>query len=154
LSTAHSDDDVDRVVQAVKASIERLRDGGFLPQKTPRVNPAAVNSGVAGTVIPLTEAQRDLWVVSQLGDDVSRAYNESIVLHLHGSLATAAFQSAWRDVFARHEALKAVILGDGRGQVLRPDMEIHVPYVDLSTSDKREIAFTEVLRKEGQQVFD
>ena len=35
LSTAHTDEDLDRVIWAVKAAVEELREGGFLPDPSP-----------------------------------------------------------------------------------------------------------------------
>lgn len=40
LSTAHTDEDVNRVAEAVEGSLRELRDGGFFPRSAPR--PAAV----------------------------------------------------------------------------------------------------------------
>ncbi len=62
---------------------------------------------------PTTEHQREIWTASQLGDDASLAYNESVRLELDGKLNVAAFQSAFSEVLLRHEILNASISVDG-----------------------------------------
>ena len=38
--------------------------------------------GVLSRVVPSTEAQREVWLASQLGEDASLAFNESVSLRL------------------------------------------------------------------------
>ncbi len=81
--------------------------------------PAAVADGPPGAV-PLTEAQEQLWILTQLGDEGSRAYNESMTLHLRGDLDVEALRGALETVVARHEALRTVFAADGSWQRFLP----------------------------------
>ena len=47
LSTAHSDEDVERIIKAVKESCEEIRAGGFFPKPA-----ATAENGATGTAIP------------------------------------------------------------------------------------------------------
>lgn len=75
LSTAHTEEDIARIIQAVKDSVDELRKGGFLPDLTPNgkgpgpgkqsvsiADPSEVSTvDVDETVIPLTPDQRQFW---------------------------------------------------------------------------------------------
>src|SRR4028118_2144364 len=59
--------------------------------------------------LPLTEAQRDLWTVAQLGREASLAYLEAGVLEMRGPLDAALLRRALQTVVHRHEALRSVV---------------------------------------------
>ncbi len=67
-------------------------------------------------LVPLSDAQRELWFASQLGHEVSSAYNESSNVRLNGPVDVAALQRAFRALVARHEALRTTILPGGEAQ--------------------------------------
>ncbi|WUO35196.1 amino acid adenylation domain-containing protein [Streptomyces sp. NBC_00286] len=80
--------------------------------------------------IPLSAAQRRLWLVEQItGSGV--AYNFPLVFRLRGELDLDALRSALRDVAARHEALRTVFLEE--------DGE---PYQRIVPADESEPSFT------------
>jgi amino acid adenylation domain-containing protein len=83
--------------------------------------------------IPLTEAQKQLWVLSQMEDEGSwLAYNFYISLQLNGKLNLMAMQHAVQQVVNRHEALRTVISSEGDFQHCLTALPIEVPLVDLS----------------------
>ncbi|OLF11713.1 hypothetical protein BLA60_12385 [Actinophytocola xinjiangensis] len=116
LSAAHTDDDVDTIVRAVRDSVDALRELGALPGGPPRFAP--------------TVAQRQLWTLARLTPEASAAYHQSAVLRLTGKLDVAALRRAVNRVVARHEALRTVFdLEDGWQRVL-PEVVVDVPEVD------------------------
>ncbi|MFE0738809.1 amino acid adenylation domain-containing protein [Streptomyces sp. NPDC058855] len=62
-----------------------------------------------GDRVPLSHAQRRLWLVNQL-DGPSAAYNMPIVLHLDAAPDRAALAAAVTDLTERHEVLRTVLL--------------------------------------------
>jgi hypothetical protein len=103
VTTAHTDEDLDYVVTAVKESVAELRSGGFLPERTLRSTNGhipvangylqAANGHVQtetekvpnqALTVPLNEAQKQLWVLSQLGTNGSLAYTDFVTFRLQG----------------------------------------------------------------------
>jgi glutamate-1-semialdehyde-2,1-aminomutase len=183
LSTAHTDADVEQVIQAVKESVWEVRAGGFLPEPStpprPNRNPsipqadessaiiagstAAANfasSPVArsdeASVTPLTEAQKHLWVLAQLGDDASSAYNQSLVLELRGWLDMPALRKAMQRLVDRHEVLRTVFSEDGEYQRALGSLSVDVALSDLShtRSEERDETVRDAIKHEIKQVFD
>uniref|UniRef100_UPI00062532BD non-ribosomal peptide synthetase n=1 Tax=Streptomyces odonnellii TaxID=1417980 RepID=UPI00062532BD len=56
--------------------------------------------------LPLSAAQRRLWLVQRLTDGGGVAYNFPLVFRLRGALDLAALRAALRDVAGRHETLR------------------------------------------------
>ncbi len=91
---------------------------------------------------PSTEAQKEVWVSSQMGYSASCAYNESISVHLHGPLDVESLRSAMSELIQRHDALRTTFSPDGKTLCIATSGEIVVPVIDLSgvgksTSEKQ-----------------
>ncbi|MGB7923762.1 MAG: aminotransferase class III-fold pyridoxal phosphate-dependent enzyme, partial [Pyrinomonadaceae bacterium] len=161
ISTEHGDDEIERIISAVKESIEEMRAGGFFPPSPTRqlershgVDLSAAPDGIR--LAPLTEAQRQLWFLDQLGDSATIAYNESIILKLRGALKLSAMRRAWQIVVDRHEALRTTFTSDGDLQRIMPELKIEVPVFDFSdlNQTEREKALAQWFEKESQRRFD
>jgi amino acid adenylation domain-containing protein len=140
LSTAHTDEDCDTLVRALRDSLRALRDAGFMPPpgggtRTPL--PAGVTlfpSAHAGPrAVPLTPAQRQIWVHAQFGDDASRAYNEQLVMGLRGRPDADALRAAVADLVAHHESLRTVFDPAGEVQHVLPALDALPVFIDPST---------------------
>src|SRR5262249_8404726 len=114
ISTAHTDEDCAHLVRVFRDSIRSLREGGFLPEKA-----GSIVSSERSTSFPLTQAQRQIWVHSQFGDDASRAYNHQIVFGLRGRLDIAALREAVGDLISHHDSLRTVFDPSGDLQHIR-----------------------------------
>ena len=73
--------------------------------------PALVACELRPERIPVSFAQRRLWLVDQLGDDPA-AYNYALVLDIADELDIEALRAAVGDVCARHEALRTRLRAD------------------------------------------
>jgi amino acid adenylation domain-containing protein/non-ribosomal peptide synthase protein (TIGR01720 family) len=147
LSTAHTDEDIDYLIQAVKDTIKALQEGGFLPPRGDKTlaslmqyehTTQSVGAGIptqsVGTRrrLPLTEAQKQLWVLTQLGEEGSLAYHIYASLQLKGVIRLKALHQSVQQVVMRHEALQTIINDDGDFQQCHPSLQTEVHLIDLS----------------------
>src|SRR6185369_8969251 len=108
------------------------------PKRAPvAVGPGAVRIGAHGEVegvlaVPLTEAQKELWYATLMGEKASCVFNESIALSLRGSLDSEAMRKVIQQLVDRHEALRTSISPVGDEQQIFPRVKIEVPLIDLS----------------------
>ena len=137
LSTAHTEADTQRFIDVVQESIADLRDGGFAPR------PLAGSSSPSGagpshtnrtdtTTAALTEAQQQLWLLMQIEDTSSIAYNVSTTLELQGALDIARLEAALERVIDRHSALRTTIAADGTHQIIHASSALALSVTDLS----------------------
>lgn len=143
---------------------ELLQESGFrevvtIPSASEMVgvlSQQAVILALAAHKVPLTEEQKQLWVLAQMRDEGSIAYNESISLQLQGSLHLEAMRQAVQKVVNRHEALRTIISNQGDFQQILPSVKIDLPLIDFSSVDSRlrETKVTEWIAKEVRQPFD
>ncbi|HEX7334398.1 MAG TPA: amino acid adenylation domain-containing protein [Pyrinomonadaceae bacterium] len=100
--------------------------------------------------VPTTEAQRQLWVLAQVGDDASCAYNETLCLRLRGPLNLTAFDGAIRATVVRHEALWTSLSDDGKEQLVHAPSPLELALIDVSS----ETAAAQWLAEECRRKFD
>ncbi|MBG9773056.1 non-ribosomal peptide synthetase [Brevibacillus laterosporus] len=154
LSTAHSDQDVEKIIDAVKDSIEEMKRAGFFSNTPLEEN---IDKGVKDELqVPLSEEQKQLWFFCQLGEEESRSYNECFVLQLSGQLKLDGIRHAIQQLVDRHESLRTTISTDGEYQCIHPKMVIDVPLVDFQDqkgmdAKKQAQAW---MNNEGKQVFN
>jgi amino acid adenylation domain-containing protein/non-ribosomal peptide synthase protein (TIGR01720 family) len=182
LSTSHTDEDLDYVIQAVKDSVEALRAGGFLvkPSITKRLE-NIVQSSIAvndiqtlrenvsklqapplipvarNTNLPLSLAQERLWFLNQFESN-SPLYNIPAAVRLQGQLKVTALEQSFREIICRHEALRTnFITQDGQLlQIIHPVLSWTMSVIDLqhlSESD-REIESQQLATIEAQRPFN
>ncbi len=173
LSTAHTEQDIDYVIQAVKESISEMREGGFFLEfshgrsqngKTQLLSPPKIQKTASATLtteeqvitVPLTEAQKQLWVLAELEESGSLAYNISISLQLRGQFRSSLMKQAIQKVVARHEALRTTISSQGDCQQIWASHEIEVPLIDFShlESGQCESKVSEWFEKISQEPFN
>jgi amino acid adenylation domain-containing protein len=173
LSDAHTDEDLERVFQAVRASAEGMRQGGFIPDpaggegKTagaridahPSSLPAPSSNGKGVDEIrriPVTEGQRQLWIESQMGDDAGRAYVESLSIRLTGVLDAEALRRALQALVDRHDALRVTLAPDGDAQLIHSALRVSLPLTDLREvpAEAREARLQAWMREHAQRAFD
>jgi amino acid adenylation domain-containing protein len=139
LSTAHSEEDLARLVGAVKESVAALVDGEFLPSRS---KPAAEPK-----IVPLSEAQKQLWLLARIDCEGSLAYNLNTTLELRGKLDEFAMLTAVQRLADRHEALRTTISPEGDNQIIHQFMRLQIPVIGPLEAD-------EWRRKESRQPFE
>ncbi|HEV7588714.1 MAG TPA: aminotransferase class III-fold pyridoxal phosphate-dependent enzyme, partial [Longimicrobium sp.] len=170
LSTAHSDEDVERVFAAVCASAVAMRQGGFIPAPAgppapsghAPPSPSRAPAPVAETredgvrVLPVSEGQRQLWIESQMGDAASLAYIESTSFRLRGALDVGAMRAALQDLVDRHDTLRTTFGPDGDVQLVHPALAVDVPLEDFrgAPPEAREAWLAAWVRDRVRRPFD
>jgi amino acid adenylation domain-containing protein len=112
--------------------------------------------GELADATPVTAAQGEIWVASQLADDASLAYNESITITCRGPFDLAAMKGAIAELPARHEALRSTFSRDGKSLCIGAVAAAPIEFVDLSLdpAETREARLIDVIRKEATTPFD
>ncbi|MFB7816379.1 amino acid adenylation domain-containing protein [Paenibacillus chitinolyticus] len=141
LSTAHTETDIARIVQAVKNSVAALRHGGFLPDSPPDgPDPGKLPLPERPVhdqdiVIPLTPEQKQLWFASASSRENSHVLHESALIRLRGPLRLQAWSESVHTLMLRHEALRTYMGVDGETQVIAASLEAQIKLLDVSGYD-------------------
>ncbi|MDM8560650.1 amino acid adenylation domain-containing protein [Candidatus Parabeggiatoa sp. HSG14] len=164
LSTAHANEDIENIIQAVKDSVKELQSAGFLKnkgdksKKKGRINQVQYEKPNPFSLapFPLTEAQKQLWVLTKMSEKGVIAYNLYISLQLTGTFDLAAMRLAVQQVVDRHEALRITINNEGDFQQCHSSIAIDVPLLDFSGKEatERDAIVTEWYQQESQTPFD
>ena len=106
-------------------------------------------------VIPLSEAQKVLWLLDQLEGNGKPIFVESVCLQLEGTFDRLAMEQAIPRVVQRHEALRTRIYSWGDYQEILPGVRIEVPLIDFSQVPvaERETQVTEWLEQAMLEPF-
>lgn len=133
MTAAHTDEDVDTIIAAFKDSILEMQADGLLPAppETAKVLPWR-------RTLPLTDAQREVWFASQMGDMANCAFNESDSVRIDGPLDADRFVAAVRTALGEQEAFRYRFDAEGATQWVDEDAAFEVPVVDLSGLDEAE----------------
>lgn len=131
LSTAHTDQDIDRIIEVVKESVIAMRDGGFIP---PRSSENPNRNGQIQSVpksVDLSTAQKQLATFSGISPEGSMAYHISPLISLKGQVNSVALSTAIQKVVTRHESLRTVV-PDTQTQTILPELSVPLEIVDLT----------------------
>ncbi len=100
---------------------------------------------------PLTEAQRELWLATAIGDAASCVFNQSSTLRLRGPLQQRVLESAFQELVQRHDGLRATFSENGDSQTVAPRLAIDLPFSDLTG---RATQLDALLADEASRPFD
>jgi len=159
LTTEHTDGDCDLIYDAFIATLDALQAVQILPPITQAIAESGVHhqrdiEAELPDEIPLTEAQTEIWLSAQLGDNASCAFNESASVHLDGALDSGILQQALNDLMARHDALRATLGSAGTVLHVAASMDLAVTHVDLSASATPEAELAQLVDQDLRTAFD
>ena len=166
MTAAHSDADLALLTGAFRESLTEMRAGDFLPKLSEPTGgslangaatlPTPASSGDPAGPFPLTEAQKEVWLATQMGGEAAVAYNESLSLRFRGSFDLEMFRAAARQVVERHPILLARISADGEQQQVGPEGKVEAPLSDLSglTEAERDRELAAIIEREARDPFD
>jgi amino acid adenylation domain-containing protein len=155
LSTAHSDEDVDRIVAATAEAIAELRGGGFFARAGAG---AAPSRPVELERAPLSWAQEGMWVQSQL-ESGTGSFNMPGGVRLRGQLRVGVLERAIGEVVRRHAVLRTRFetLDGSPQQVITPaaELKIAIAHVDWQgRGDAQGEALRQLAVEEARRPFD
>ncbi|WP_152364926.1 type I polyketide synthase [Microlunatus speluncae] len=130
LSTAHTQEDVDSIVDSVVEAATDLHSCQLL-------------RSVSFTVAPdpdwfsLRDEQRLLWLGMEMREDATATYNEVLTIALRGYLRGDILRDAIRVVVSRHEALRTRVHPEGDRQTIADIAEVEVEEIAIGDGDRR-----------------
>lgn len=95
-STAHTEDDIRRIADIIKESVQEMRKYGFIKPKKGQEN---IN------VMELSDSQKEILSGIMLDDEVSVACNETIVFDMQGDMDEQMMCQAVGMVSDKHDAV-------------------------------------------------
>lgn len=162
LSTAHDDKDVQRIIDAVKDSCNELRRGGFLPERH-QIDQQSALPGTGSDALkkkrsrfPLTEAQLEIWITSQISDEASCSYNEPFTVRFHGDLNAECLCKAIQSVAERHSSLHTCFDKEGAYQHEQSQEPVEILREDISrlSGDEQQCIIDRTAQWFGSTPFD
>lgn len=160
MTTAHSDEDAVKLAGALRESLAVMRDGEFLMPFSAHARPSrgvgATTEAVSTDTVPLTEAQLEVWLGSQMGTAASCSFNEVVALDLHGPMDPSAMERALAQVVARHESLRMTVVSEPLGLRVAAHMEVPLVlrHLEELPAESRETALHQVFRAGDAEAFD
>jgi amino acid adenylation domain-containing protein len=115
-------------------------------------------TGNVADIYPLSPSQQGLLTVVLLAPEGARLYCDQVVLELSGRLDAAAWREAWRQVVARHPALRTQFAWERRAQPLQVVRgAVELPWQELDwrglAPDERERRLAALLRDDHARGF-
>jgi amino acid adenylation domain-containing protein len=175
LTTAHTAEDLQQVRDIFRHVLSEMHaheiiglPGGVPPGGHHKVATPAVQKELAGAGVtassaaettleaPITEAQREVLLASQLGAEASCAFNESVSLHFTGPLDSGALKTAFEQVVRRHEALRLSVAPAGETILAVPHVPVAITEEDWRGrgSDDQSREMQALLHAEAATPFD
>ncbi|MBE9186427.1 amino acid adenylation domain-containing protein [Microcoleus sp. LEGE 07076] len=108
-----------------------------LPPKLTAVDFDPFAGGELFACVPATEAQKEIWIAVQMGNEANCAYNESICLRLQGNLDVESLRFSIEELVQRHEALRSTFSPNGSTLCISSSIALDIPTIDLSILDDR-----------------
>ena len=133
ISTAHTSEDIEKIINVVKDSVEEMREAGFFNSLETSINYDKKKNKLY--IIPITKEQEKIYISSQIEKDKGVAFNESIALELKGDLDVNSLKKSLEEIVARHDALRTVISKDGRSQIVNKSVEVKLYIDELSANE-------------------
>jgi amino acid adenylation domain-containing protein len=179
ISTAHTEADFERTYHAFEEAIDEMMALGLMEvwegedlnviigsrqlavgsqgQESPAMLPFATKvlpeSAFRNpqSAIPTTEGQQEIFLSDQFSQEASKAYNIATEIRLEGGFDLGKMRSALQSLVDRHEALRTVFLPDGKTMKVLPQLEVEIPFFDLSSDPKK---LAELQNEEAEHLFD
>ncbi|MFN6567563.1 aminotransferase class III-fold pyridoxal phosphate-dependent enzyme [Dendronalium sp. ChiSLP03b] len=153
LSTAHTDADIEYLIQAIKDSVQELRQGGFLP---PSGNQAPKSererNSKAVDWYPLSDPQKRFVRLAKLAPGGKQAGNIGCCIQFERNFDSKLLQKAWQELLARHECLTNVI--DINQEKQKSAGATANSFIEINLSNLPNPSLDDLLAEQARQEFD
>ncbi|WP_440119536.1 aminotransferase class III-fold pyridoxal phosphate-dependent enzyme [Paenibacillus sp. QZ-Y1] len=155
LSTAHTEEDINKILRAVYMSIFELKKNMFFQQQ-PSADSPPREPEKTSEVFPVTSEQKQLWFASKARKQQSAAFTERVALRLKGSIDREKLTKALQTITSRHEALRTVIDNSGEQQIVlkHGNVEIHSTDLTADLRTDKDLVFKEWMAKESENQIE
>jgi amino acid adenylation domain-containing protein len=159
ITTEHTAEDVDHIVRAFEETIAEMQAGEVLDMpaggKTVEASSIADAPAYASSA-PITESQMEILLSAALSSEANCSYNESLSLHLKGTLNVPVFTESFSSLIARYDALRATFDMDARTQHFSTPKAVALPLIDLSNldADEQKKKFSSFIKEDALKPFD
>ena len=96
--------------------------------------------GIVSDFAATTPGQREIWSASQLSDDASCSYNQTVCVELKGRVVPGNLEAALNDVVASHQSLRGSITPDGQTFVVNSSVAVPIDTIDFTDRDTEQQA--------------
>ncbi|RCJ35327.1 hypothetical protein A6770_15985 [Nostoc minutum NIES-26] len=153
LSTAHTDADIEYLIQAIKDSVQELRQGGFLP---PSGNQAPKSererNSKAVDWYPLSDPQKRFVRLAKLAPGGKQAGNIGCCIQFERNFDSNLLQKAWQELLARHECLTNVI--DINQEKQKSAGATANSFIEINLSNLPNPSLDDLLAEQARQEFN
>lgn len=125
LSTVHTDEDCQKVIDALKESVWELQRAGFFPGTAP-------DAPKEPKTFPLTESQRELFLAMKLSAESAGACNDTLGLKFQGTVDRDRLEKALNTLTQQHESLRTIFDANGATQTVLDAMPITLADSEIS----------------------
>lgn len=168
ISTAHTEEDFEKTYQAFELAIADMFEAGLLepwegedlsvivplPTQEKESEVFTKIEKRAWENLPLAESQQEIFLSNYISSNASKAYNIATEIRLEGAFDTENMRKALQTLVDRNEALRTVFAEDGLRQTVLPDLQVEVPFVDLSEAASPELELQRLHAEEAEHLFD
>ncbi len=119
-------------IRKLAAGVDKIVQEGGATEGYQPITPAP-----AADSYPLSHSQRSMWIMHQLMNGESLAYNLPVALQLTGPLDTERFTQAFRQLVARHESLRTCFVeenGEPRQRIL-PALDFRIEHIKAGADE-------------------
>lgn len=174
LSTAHTDEDLKYITDAIKESIHDMVEGGFFLDAHLRMEHGTnkticneisfmKNPEDAGVIIgesdyvklDLTREQKQILLASISDSAGAVSQNISMILKIKGSINIESLERAINIIIDRHDALRTVIETESEQMIIASRMDFKINLIDFSSNkDEQEGKIKKWLKEDSGNPFD
>ena len=160
LTTAHTQADFDAIERTFHEVVIEMQEANVLPSAIVDTTKCSCLHhyalATAPDEVPLTEPQSEIFLAAALNPEANCAFNESLTLHLRGTIRKDDLIHAFTQILDRHDALRSTVSEDGVTLRIAKTYEVRPEFVDLLqlTESQQTAALETAAVREGETAFD